>query len=61
MDESLGTQPHGFNGSVEEKAQHLRAFRELGFAHFVCILDPCTPDTIRAFGMVIEHFDTLAG
>jgi probable F420-dependent oxidoreductase len=61
MDESREPQPHGFNGSLEEKAQHLHTFRELGFAHFVCILDACTPDTIRSFGEVIEHFDVLAG
>jgi hypothetical protein len=60
MDESLGTQPHGFNGSVEEKAQYLHGFREFGFAHFVCILDACTTETIRAFGEVIQQFDSLA-
>lgn len=61
MGEPFGTRPHAFEGTAEEKAQHLHAFREFGFAHFVCGLDACTPDTIREFGEVIEHFDALAG
>jgi alkanesulfonate monooxygenase SsuD/methylene tetrahydromethanopterin reductase-like flavin-dependent oxidoreductase (luciferase family) len=61
MGESFGTRPNAFQGTAEEKAQHLHGFREFGFAHFVCGLDACTPDTIRSFGEVIEHFDALAG
>lgn len=60
MGESLGVRPNSFAGSVDEKAAHLNAFRQLGFAHFVCGLDACTPATIAAFGEVIKQFDTLA-
>ena len=60
MGENLGRRPNAFEGSVEEKAQHLHAFRELGLSHFVCGLDACTPDTIAAFGEVVKQFDSLA-
>lgn len=60
MGESFGIRPNAFQGSAGEKAQHLHAFREFGFAHFVCGLDACTPATITAFGEVIEQFDALA-
>lgn len=59
MGEYLGRRPNAFNGSVTEKAQHLDSFRDLGIAHFVCGLDACTPDTITAFGDVIQQFDTM--
>lgn len=61
MEPHLGRRANAFSGTVEEKAQHLHSFRELGISHFVCGLDACTPDTITAFGEVIEQFDTLAG
>lgn len=60
MGESLGRRPNAFDGTVEEKAQHLHSFRALGLSHFVCGLDACTPATISAFGEVIEQFDALA-
>lgn len=60
MGENLGRRPQAFDGSMQEKAQHLHAFRELGFSHFVCGLDACTPETITAFGEVIQQFDDLA-
>lgn len=60
MGENLGRRPNAFDGSIKEKAQHLDSFRELGLSHFVCGLDACTPDTITAFGDVIQQFDALA-
>ncbi len=60
MDPHLNRRGNAFDGSVAEKAQHLHAFRELGLHHFVCGLDACTPDTISAFGDVIQQFDALA-
>lgn len=60
MGESLGVRPSSFEGSIAEKAAHLDAFRQLGFAHFVCGLDACTPATISAFGDVIKQFDAMA-
>lgn len=61
MEPHLGRRANAFSGTVEEKAQHLHSFRELGISHFVCGLDACTPDTITSFGEVIQQFDTLAG
>lgn len=60
MDPHLGRRPNAFEGTVEEKAKHLHSFRELGISHFVCGLDACTPETITAFGDVIQQFDALA-
>lgn len=60
MGEHLGRRPNAFDGTSEEKAQHLSSFRDLGLSHFVCGLDACTPDTIAAFSDVIEQFDALA-
>lgn len=61
MGEPFGSRPSAFEGTVDEKAQHLHGFRELGLNHFVVGMDACTPATIRAFGEVIERFDSLAG
>lgn len=61
MGTPLGTRPNSFEGSPDEKAQHLHSFRELGFNHFVVGIDACTPATITAFKDVIERFDALAG
>ena len=60
MGESFGSRPNAFEGSLEQKAQHLHEFRKLGLNHFVVGMDACTPATITAFGEVIEHFDALA-
>ena len=60
MDPHLERRGNAFDGSVAEKAQHLHSFREMGLHHFVCGLDACTPDTISAFGDVIQQFDALA-
>ncbi len=49
--------PNPVEGGASEMANRLAGFRELGLAHFVCGLDPCTPETIRAFGDVIKEFD----
>lgn len=59
MGDSLGRRPNAFEGIAAEKAQHLHSFRELGFHHFICGLDACTPATITAFGEVIEQFDAI--
>jgi alkanesulfonate monooxygenase SsuD/methylene tetrahydromethanopterin reductase-like flavin-dependent oxidoreductase (luciferase family) len=46
-------------GSVEDMANRLAAFRDLGLRHLVCGLEPRTASTIAAFGEVIARFDDL--
>jgi alkanesulfonate monooxygenase SsuD/methylene tetrahydromethanopterin reductase-like flavin-dependent oxidoreductase (luciferase family) len=60
MEGYLERRPDPVRGDANEKASTLNDFRELGFRHFVCGLDPCTPETITAFGPVIEQFDATA-
>lgn len=38
-------------------AETLHGFQEAGFRHFMASLDPCTPETIAAYGRVIELMD----
>jgi alkanesulfonate monooxygenase SsuD/methylene tetrahydromethanopterin reductase-like flavin-dependent oxidoreductase (luciferase family) len=52
--------PNPVKGEPDEMATRLGGFRDLGMSHFVCGLDPCTPETIRAFGSVIETLDAGA-
>lgn len=56
----LKRRPDPVGGSYDNMAKRLGEFRELGLSHFVCGLDPCTPDTIRAFGGVIKQLDATA-
>jgi alkanesulfonate monooxygenase SsuD/methylene tetrahydromethanopterin reductase-like flavin-dependent oxidoreductase (luciferase family) len=60
MEGYLERRPDPVRGDVNEKASMLNDFRALGFRHFVCGLDPCTPETITTFGSVIEQFDATA-
>lgn len=57
MEGYMDRRPNPVEGGVEEMAARLGEFRDLGLAHFVCGLDPCTPETIRVFGDVIERLD----
>ena len=41
-------------GSPTEIAAKLRAFREIGFHHFIGWLDPATPDAIAEFRAIID-------
>lgn len=49
-----GDPEKAITGSPEEIAETLRSFREAGFRHFLAILEPCTPETIAAYGEIIE-------
>lgn len=60
MEGYLGRRPNPIEGSSQDMADRLAAFRDLGLAHFVAGLDPCTPDTIRAFADVIRLLDDSA-
>lgn len=50
----LGTRPNPMTGDDAGIARRIAGFRDLGFRHFVCGLDPCTPESVRAFRPVIE-------
>ena len=60
MEGYLGRRPEPVQGDADGMAGMLDAFRALGFRHFVCGLDPCTPATIEAFGDVIRKLDATA-
>lgn len=53
----LGSRPGAFAGDADAKAALLDEFQQLGFRHFVCGLDPCTPASLESFGDVIQRFD----
>ena len=53
----LGRRGDPIEGEPEAMAETLARFRDLGLAHFVCGLDPCTPATIERFARVIELLD----
>lgn len=60
MDGYLGRRPNPIEGDDAHKAEKIDAFREAGMQHFVAGLDPCTPETIAAFGRVLELLDERA-
>ena len=41
-------------GEPEQIAETLSGFRDAGFRHFLASLDPCTPETIAAYGRIID-------
>jgi len=53
----LGKRPDPFTGEPEAIADVLRGFRDVGIRHFVCGLDPCTPQSVEWFARVIELLD----
>lgn len=57
LDGYHGVRPNPMRGTTDELAAKIAAFRELGFSHFVCGLDPCTPETVRAFAAVVRGVD----
>lgn len=56
-----GSRPNPIEGSNEEIAERLTAFRDLGFRHFVAGLDPCTPASLERFARVIELLEWPGG
>jgi alkanesulfonate monooxygenase SsuD/methylene tetrahydromethanopterin reductase-like flavin-dependent oxidoreductase (luciferase family) len=52
-----GVRPDPIEGGPEEIAAVIRGFRDLGLRHFVCGLDPCTPESVEWFGRVIDLVD----
>jgi len=60
MEGYLERRPDPVRGDANVMAGMLNDFRQLGFKHFVCGLDKCTPATITAFGSVIEELDATA-
>ena len=57
MEGYLGRRPNPIEGDDTYKAETMAGFRELGMKHFVAGLDPSTPQSIEAFGRVIELLD----
>ncbi len=55
-----GVRGDPIEGSAEEMAAAIAGFRDLGLHHFVCGLDPCTPQSVETFARVIELFDGKA-
>ena len=55
----LGRRPDPITGEAEEIAAVVSGFRDLGIHHFVCGLDPCTPQSIEGFARVIELLDAM--
>jgi alkanesulfonate monooxygenase SsuD/methylene tetrahydromethanopterin reductase-like flavin-dependent oxidoreductase (luciferase family) len=44
-------------GTYEQIAEQIAAFREIGLRHWVAGLDPCNPAKIEEFAKVIEILD----
>jgi alkanesulfonate monooxygenase SsuD/methylene tetrahydromethanopterin reductase-like flavin-dependent oxidoreductase (luciferase family) len=59
MHESMAQRTDLVTGDVDEKAERLVAFRELGLRHLVCGLEPRTASTVAEFAEVIARFDAL--
>ncbi|HEV2074565.1 MAG TPA: LLM class flavin-dependent oxidoreductase [Thermomicrobiales bacterium] len=57
MEGYLERRPNAIKGDTDTMAERLNGFRDLGLSHFVCGLDPCTPETIRSFEPVVKKFD----
>ncbi|MFM9107329.1 MAG: LLM class flavin-dependent oxidoreductase [Chloroflexota bacterium] len=55
LERPTGVRPDPISGDDDEIAARLIAFRDIGITHFVCALDPCTPESIRRFGRIIER------
>lgn len=60
MDDDVPQQQGMMKGSVDQLAERMAAFRELGLRHLVCGLEPRTTSTIASFGDVIARFDSLS-
>ena len=57
MPGSKGRRWEPIAGGVEEFAAAIRGFRDLGVGHYVCGLDPCTPENLERFAPVIAALD----
>jgi alkanesulfonate monooxygenase SsuD/methylene tetrahydromethanopterin reductase-like flavin-dependent oxidoreductase (luciferase family) len=57
----LGVRPNPITGTVEEMAEKIATFRDLGLRHYVAGLDPCTPATLEHFAKVVELLDKDEG
>jgi alkanesulfonate monooxygenase SsuD/methylene tetrahydromethanopterin reductase-like flavin-dependent oxidoreductase (luciferase family) len=57
MTPGSSTRPDPVSGGVEERAQLMRDFRDMGFVHYIAGLDLCTPETVREFAESIALLD----
>ncbi|HWK81641.1 MAG TPA: LLM class flavin-dependent oxidoreductase [Thermomicrobiales bacterium] len=51
----LGARPNPVPFDDAAQVALIHEFRDLGFAHFICGLDPATPESVAAFAPVIEQ------
>ena len=49
-----GNRPNAIHGDPDSHAKAISAFRELGFRHFICGLDPSTPESVAGFSGTIQ-------
>ena len=54
---ATGRRPKPIDGTAEQLAETILAFRATGITHLVFGLDPCTPAGLEWFGRVIELVD----
>jgi alkanesulfonate monooxygenase SsuD/methylene tetrahydromethanopterin reductase-like flavin-dependent oxidoreductase (luciferase family) len=53
----LGIRPNPITGEIDQIAEAIVAFRDLGLKHYVAGLDPCTPKSVEQFSRAVELFD----
>ena len=54
---SHDARPNPVTGSIEEMAETIVQFRDLGLRHHIAGLDPCTPASLERFARVLELVD----
>lgn len=57
LDGATGRRGAMLTGSEDEITARILEIRELGFAHMIVGLDPCTPETLARFGEIIAKVD----
>jgi hypothetical protein len=57
----LNLRANPITGSIEEIAERIAGFRDLGLKHYVAGLDPCTPQTLEHFARIVELLDKDEG
>ena len=57
LEGATGRRFEPISGTPEQMAAKIREFADLGLAHYVCGLEPCTPRTLEQFAGVIRALD----
>jgi alkanesulfonate monooxygenase SsuD/methylene tetrahydromethanopterin reductase-like flavin-dependent oxidoreductase (luciferase family) len=53
----FGLRPNPITGEIDQIAEAIVAFRDLGLKHYVAGLDPCTPKSVEQFSRAVELVD----